>query len=96
MDRFEIELERLRAEVEKLPHGYVSYKEIYGVVRAYLQWRDKDTLKIKSQYIKESDLPETLEAIAFRKYLEASIKKIEGYIEAKGRKNPKYAKNYEF
>lgn len=68
----------LKAHVEYLRteciHGYVSRKKISGKLRYYLQWREGQ--KIRSRYIKESDVSGVIELVAERKSHEASVRTI--------------------
>ena len=52
----EKEIEALEKEIEALPVGYISKKNIHGKIRYYRQWTESG--KIKSQYIKEEELEE--------------------------------------
>lgn len=66
----------LEEEIAKLPIGYISKKTINGKTRYYLQWTDKETKKIKSQYIKEGDYDSVKQAIARRKELQEQLNKL--------------------
>ena len=57
----EKEIEALEKEIEALPVGYISKKNIHGKIRYYRQWTESG--KIKSQYIKEEELEEIQEQI---------------------------------
>ncbi len=66
--------EKLIKELERLPSGYISKKNINGKTQYYLQWRENG--KIKSKYIPHGEL-ETVECqIAKRKKLETAVERI--------------------
>lgn len=65
---------RLKNEIAALPKGYISRKNIHGKIRSYRQWTEDG--KIKSQYIKDSDLAETENKILQRKELETELKNL--------------------
>ena len=46
--------EKLKKELEQLPAGYISKKNINGNPQYYLQWRENG--KMKSKYISKGDL----------------------------------------
>ena len=48
------ELEKMQAEMDALPIGYISRKKISGKEYFYRQWAEDG--KTKSQYIKKRDL----------------------------------------
>lgn len=62
-------------ELKALPEGYISIKRIKGKTQYYLQKRLGD--KVKSQYISEPNRLPLQEAIARRKELKETLKKIE-------------------
>lgn len=70
----EKEIEALEKEIEALPVGYISKKNIHGKIRYYRQWTESG--KIKSQYIKEEELEEIQEQIARRKELQQRLKEL--------------------
>lgn len=81
MSVLEEELDRLdrqeavyQAELQDLPKGYISKKNIRGKESYYLQYRDG--AKIKSQYVSSADLPALEEQIRRRKQLEASLRRV--------------------
>ena len=64
----------MQGELEKLPKGYISKKQIRGKSAYYLQWREKD--KVKSRYIPIAELPEIKKQVERRKQLEQSIRAV--------------------
>lgn len=66
--------ERLKQELDTLPVGYISQKNINGKVQYYLQWRENG--KLKSKYIRKGDLETVREQIARRKELEPVISRL--------------------
>ena len=70
---------RIRAamsqELETLPRGYISRKNIHGKVYPYLQKREGQ--KVLSRMIPSDKLAELEQQIARRKQLEASLREIE-------------------
>lgn len=68
-------LEELKKQIEELPVGYISKKNIHNKTRYYRQWTENG--KIKSQYIKEAELEEVQEQIARRKELQQRLKELE-------------------
>jgi len=80
MEILQEELDRLNrqqlayeADLQELPKGYISKKNIRGRESFYLQHRDAN--KIVSKYISAKDLPEIEVQIQRRKQLEASLKR---------------------
>lgn len=69
-------IEELKQQIEELPVGYISKKNIHNKTRYYRQWTENG--KIKSQYIKESELDEVQDQIARRKELQQRLKSLEG------------------
>lgn len=65
---------RIEKELSSLPIGYLSRKIINGKERFYLQWNENG--KIKSKYIKESDLSAVREKVAYRKELQSQLKNL--------------------
>lgn len=66
--------EKLKKELEQLPIGYISKKNINGNPQFYLQWRENG--KMKSKYIRKGDLEAVEQQIAKRKRLEATIERL--------------------
>ena len=66
----------LEEEIAKLPIGYISKKKIQGKTRYYRQWIEKETKKIKSQYIKDEDYEAMNQAIVRRKELQKQLDKL--------------------
>lgn len=64
----------MQAELDKLPKGYISRKQIRGKQACYLQWREKD--KIKSRYIPAVELPGVIKQVERRRQLEQSIRAV--------------------
>lgn len=79
LNRKQEELETRRTlllqELESLPRGYVSKKEIKGRDYFYLQHREGQ--QIKSQLIKQGSLESVLESIRRQKQLKLEIREIE-------------------
>lgn len=81
MEVLQEELDRLvrqqaayEADLQEIPKGYISKKNIRGRVSYYLQHRDgKD---IVSKYISLADLPKIEQQIQRRKQLEASLRRV--------------------
>lgn len=67
--------EKLKKELEQLPVGYISKKNINGNPQYYLQWRENG--KMKSKYIRKGDLEDVEQQIAKRKRLEATIERLQ-------------------
>ena len=65
---------KLQKELEQLPAGYISRKNIKGKVQYYLQWRENG--KMKSRYISRNDLEAVEQQIAKRKKLEAAVERL--------------------
>ncbi len=65
-------IQELKKEISTLPTGYISKKTIQGKTRYYRQW--KESGKIKSQYIKDSEYEKTAYSIHRRKELESQLK----------------------
>ena len=63
------------SEMESLPRGYVSKKEIKGRDYFYLQHREGQ--QIKSQLIKQGSLESVLESIRRKKQLKLELREIE-------------------
>ena len=74
MDDLNTLAERLGDEIATLPAGYISQKNIRGKVQYYLQWKEDG--KLKSKYVRESDLPELEKQIERRKRLQAKRKEL--------------------
>ncbi|MDO5136305.1 MAG: AAA family ATPase [Eubacteriales bacterium] len=66
--------EKLKKELEQLPAGYISKKNINGKPQYYLQWRENG--KMKSKYIRKSDLETVEQQISKRKRLEATVERL--------------------
>lgn len=65
-------IEDLEIQISMLPIGYISKKNINGNVYYYQQWTDNG--KVKSKYIKKSELEQFEGQIAKRKRLEKELK----------------------
>lgn len=50
------EIENVKQQIDDLPKGSITKKVIQGKDRYYLQWREAD--KVKTRYVKLSELPE--------------------------------------
>lgn len=66
------DVESLKAQIEKLPKGYISNKTIGGKVRHYLQWNENG--KTKSVYVPDEDYEQVKADIAKRKALQKQVK----------------------
>jgi len=75
-------LQRIRAamlkELELLPKGYISMKNIHGKQYPYLQKREGS--KVVSQSVASHELEDLEQKIARRKQLQASLREVEGNI----------------
>ncbi len=65
-------IEDLEIQISMLPIGYISKKNINGNVYYYQQWTENG--KVKSKYIKKSELEQFEGQIAKRKQLEKELK----------------------
>ena len=65
------ELEEIKQQIEELPVGYISKKNIHNKTRYYRQWTENG--KIRSQYIKEAELEMIQDQIARRKELQQRL-----------------------
>ena len=74
MDDIHEVIQRIEERIEELPAGYISRKIIKGKVQHYRQWRENG--KVKSKYIRESDLAEIQYQIGERKQLEERLKEL--------------------
>lgn len=61
-------------ELDGLPNGYISRKKIRGREYCYLQWRDGG--KVRSLYIKPSEVDEYEKKIALRKKDQQALKEL--------------------
>ena len=75
LEELETQRAALLLEMEALPRGYVSKKEIKGRDYFYLQHREGQ--QIKSQLIKQGALESVLESIRRKKQLKLEIREIE-------------------
>lgn len=75
MEELETQHAALLHEMEALPRGYVSKKEIKGRNYFYLQHREGQ--QIKSQLIKQGSLESVLESIRRKKQLKLELREIE-------------------
>lgn len=66
--------QKLKKELEQLPVGYISKKNINGNTQYYLQWRENG--RMKSKYIRKGDLETVERQIAKRKELEAAVTRL--------------------
>lgn len=71
LNRHEIIYER---DLQELPKGYISKKNIRGKVSYYLQHREGG--KIVSKWIPAEDLPKVEAQVNRRKQLEASLRRV--------------------
>lgn len=65
-------IKQIEKELEALPVGYISRKIISGKERFYLQWMENG--KLKSKYIKASELNTITEQVEKRKRLQSELK----------------------
>lgn len=68
------ELLQVRKEIEELPKGYISKKNINGRTRYYLQWNENG--KKNSKYIDDSIVSSMWEKIERRKELQIKEKEL--------------------
>lgn len=68
-------IEELKSEIERLPSGYISHKNIYGKDRCYYQWRENG--KLKSKYIKEGELEGYMRDIEKRREHQKELKQLQ-------------------
>ena len=74
MDRLERQQLAYEADLQEIPKGYISKKNVRGKISYYLQRRDGN--KIISKYISANDLPKVEEQVRRRKQLEASLRRV--------------------
>ena len=74
LDRLERQEAAYSADLQELPKGYISKKNIRGKESYYLQYRDGQ--KIRSQYVSAKDLPELEEQIRRGKRLKESLRRV--------------------
>lgn len=81
MEVLQEELDRLnrqeavyKRDLEALPKGYISKKNIRGKLSHYLQWREGE--KVVSKFISSDELPKIEMQVARRKQLEASLRRV--------------------
>lgn len=65
-------IRELQKQIDSLPKGYISQKNIQGKVRYYLQWTEDGTKR--SKYIKVGELEQVKAQIEQRKALQAELK----------------------
>lgn len=75
LEALESRRDALQQELDGLPRGYISKKEIKGRDYFYLQHREGQ--QIKSQLIKQGALEPLLEALRRKKQLKLEIREIE-------------------
>lgn len=74
MDRLNRQQLAYEADMQELPKGYISKKNIRGKESYYLQHREGS--KIISKYISSEDLPDIEASVKRRKQLEASLRRV--------------------
>lgn len=74
LDRLDRQQEAYERDLQELPKGYISKKNIRGKVCHYLQRRDGE--KVVSKYISADELPKLEVQVARRKQLEASLRRV--------------------
>ena len=67
-------MEELEKKIAEYPVGYISRKTIHGKLRFYRQWTEDG--RIRSQYVKESELEALEEQIAERRRLQQQLKEL--------------------
>jgi len=75
LDRLDRQQVAYEADLQEMPKGYISKKNIRGKAVYYLQYREGS--KIRSKYVSVNDLPVIEEQIKRRKQLEASLRRVE-------------------
>ena len=65
-------IEGINIELQTLPKGYISRKNIRGKETFYLQWREGE--KIKSKYVSAKDIDELTKVVNRRQSLEKSLR----------------------
>ena len=68
-------IDEIKKEIESLPKGTITHKNISGKTRTYLQWREDG--KYKSYYLRDSEVPKYNELVERRKMLEKKLKELE-------------------
>lgn len=74
LDRLNRQQSVYEADLQELPKGYISKKNIRGKESYYLQHREGN--KIVSKYISADELPEVEALVKRRKQLEASLRRV--------------------
>lgn len=74
LDRLERQQAAYEADLQELPKGYISKKNIRGKMSYY--WQYRDGAKIVSQYIPAEEVPGLEEQVRRRKQLEASLRRV--------------------
>lgn len=74
LDRLDRQQAAYERDLQELPKGYISKKNIRGKVSYYLQHRDGG--KIVSKWISAEDLPKVEVQVKRRKQLEASLRRV--------------------
>ena len=67
-------IELLQKQIQTFPRGTITKKNINGVIRTYLQWRD-NLGKTRTLYIKQNEIQMYEEQVEIRKELEKQLKK---------------------
>lgn len=71
-------VKRLEQEICTLPIGYISKKKINGKIQHYHQWTENG--KIKSKYIKHSELENLETKINYRRKLQDKLKEVKAML----------------
>lgn len=71
MDEWRQQVRDIRAEIQTLPRGNITWKTIRGAERMYLQWREDN--RLKSRYIRKSEQADIVEKVSRRKELEQQL-----------------------
>ena len=74
LDRLDRQQVAYEADLQELPKGYISKKNIRGKVSYYLQYREGS--KVRSKYVSAEDLPIIEEQVQRRKQLESSLRRV--------------------
>ena len=78
MNKANRRMTELKAEIDKLPKGNITYKNIRGKRRMYLQWYENGSKK--SAYVKKADEEEIEAKVKLRQELEEKLR-LEAYID---------------
>jgi len=85
MNNISEEIINIQSQLATIPKGYISKKVIGGKERYYLQWLENG--KIKSKYIKNTELDSVNKRVAKRKELQEKLKELMATTEGKQETN---------